>query len=441
MTLLNIKTLFTTAVISTYSIVTIAQQQTVKIVCGNAILMEQMERKYPGYTAEVNNTFNTAKLNTTSVANRKTNANPVINVVVHVVWKDSTENLADSIIQSQIQVLNEDFNRLNADTTNLRAIFNPIAGSAGITFNLYQTIRTKTTVDFTPSFAGIPNEMKYDSTNGSNALNPDNFLNIWVCKLQPITFNGVPLGQILGFAYPPANLSNWPAGQAAPNQAEDGVVIDYRVFGRNNPNTVSVDGVNNLVVTGRTPVHEVGHYLGLRHIWGDGGSPFGGGNNCTGNDGIADTPKASDQSQFNCDTTRNTCIDTLPWTTIDAPDMIENYMDYSSETCMNTFTKGQDSLMNAVLQGPRNGLINNTVGGFSKTQLFVNIYPNPAQDKITVTATEPITQLELYTMLGSKVTLTANTTYLNTRDVANGTYLLKIATANSSKIVRVVVSN
>lgn len=358
-----------------------AQQQ--KILCGDDLYKEYLYNQYPEFKESYEKTLRQIAEQAERNKNLKTST-PLytINVVVHVVWKDSVENLPDSIIYSQIQVLNEDYNRLNADTGNLRPLFKPIAGKAGIYFNLYQIIRKHTDSLFKVSLTGgtTPNGMKYDSLGGSSAVDPQHFLNIWVCKIQPLTIGNFTLGQILGYAFPPNNLSNWPSNSGAPNLKEDGVVIDYRAFGRNNPNVLTI-GSQTITIKGRTPTHEIGHYLGLRHIWGDGA--ILGSNNCTGDDGIQDTPNASNQSNFDCNTTKNTCVDTnLGWTTTDAPDLVENYMDYAAEDCMNMFTQGQVNWMITTLQGPRSGLLANVPLNY----IYVNtsIYPNPTKEFIDV---------------------------------------------------------
>ncbi|MBN8701862.1 MAG: zinc-dependent metalloprotease [Bacteroidetes bacterium] len=414
-----------------------------KIICGHDLYMNQLESKYPGFKESVSKTF--VDTQTKGATNKTaTNSNYVVNVVVHVVWKNAIENLDDSIIQSQIDVLNEDFNRLNADSANLRSLFQPIAGNAHITFNLHQIKRVQTTALFDPSAGGIPFDMKYDSLGGSSAVDPTHFLNLWICKIQPLTFLGFPVGQILGFAFPPANLANWPANSEAPAIGEDGVVIDYRCIGRNNPNTISVTGSTNLTIKGRTPVHEIGHYLGLRHIWGD-GSNFGG-NNCQGNDGIADTPNANDQSQFDCNTTKNTCVDAaLPWTTLDAPDMVENFMDYSAETCMNTFTNGQAAHMQNILNGPRVGLLQ-PVGIMNDINLAstVLVFPNPAQDFIQLqSSAKKITTIELLDITGRSIIAMPSVfdyaVTINTTQVAKGVYSIKLLLENNNSISKKVI--
>lgn len=347
------------------------------ILCGNEIFSKIVREQYPELQAAFDATFEEARIP------RATDRNPLtVNVVVHVVWKNPEENLDDSIVLDQIAVLNADYNRLNADTANLRPLFQPVAGNAGIHFNLAGIVRVQTTKEFeiNPFGSNLLSELKHSAQGGSDAWDNEQYLNIWVCKIQPITFGGAVLGQILGFAFPPNNLDNWPPNNGAPNPEEDGVAIDYRVFGSNNPNFVEIPGgTGNLVVRGRTPVHEVGHYFGLRHIWGDGG--IFGPNDCDQTDGVDDTPYANSQSQFDCDTTRNSCNNNEVFYNADVPDLIENFMDYSSEDCMNMFTQGQVEIMRNVLQGPRSGLLM-PVGTqhIAGQNIDFTLSPNPASD-------------------------------------------------------------
>lgn len=358
------------------------QSQTRPILCGNELLSEIVRDNYPELQEAIDNTF-AAALTATPLRGQE----PLtVNVVVHMVWKEDAENLDESIILDQLRILNEDFNQLNTDQVNLRSQFHPEAGSAGINFQLAQIIRVQTETEFAVDLLGtnlLP-EVKSDILGGSTAWDPEQYLNIWVCKIQPIEIFGIEVGQILGFAFPPNNLMNWPANSGAPDPFEDGVVIDYRVFGSNNPNTIDIPGGGGqLPVKGRTPVHEVGHYFGLRHIWGD-GATFGP-NDCAQSDGITDTPFANTQSSFDCDTTKNTCAQVELHYNEDVPDLVENYMDYASEECMNMFTKGQVELMRNVLQGPRSGLLMPFSAVIeADQQLSFDIVPNPSDDQFAV---------------------------------------------------------
>lgn len=356
--------------------------QTRPILCGNELFSDIVRENYPALQEAFDQTF----VNARAATPRRGQDPLTVNVVVHIVWKEEAENLDESIILDQLRILNEDFNQLNPDQANLRSQFQSEAGSAGINFQLAQIIRVQTEAEFAVDLLGtnlLP-EVKSDILGGSTGWNPEQFLNIWVCKIQPIEIFGIEIGQILGFAFPPNNLANWPPNSGAPDQFEDGVVIDYRVFGSNNPNTIEIPGGGGqLPVKGRTPVHEVGHYLGLRHIWGDGGTL--GPNDCAQSDGIDDTPFANAQSAFDCDTTRNTCAQVELHYNEDVPDLVENYMDYASEECMNMFTNGQVALMRNVLEGPRSGLLM-PFSAVSKVEqlLSFDIMPNPSDGQFAI---------------------------------------------------------
>jgi len=355
-----------------------------RVLCGNELLHHIVRENYPELQTAFDQTFEQAARHSEVVADR---APLTVNVVVHVVWNALAENLPDSVIESQIQVLNEDFNRMNADTGRLRSLFHPVAGNAEIRFQLADIVRVKTTKLFSIDLLGgkLMPEVKHDNLGGSDARDPEKFLNLWVCKIQPTTIFGFPVGQVFGFAFPPADLSHWPAGSSAPTPGEDGVVIDFRMMGRNNPNPAA-DPVTGdpLIVRGRTTTHEVAHYLGLRHIWGDGG--LLGPNDCAQSDGVDDTPFANAQSNFDCDTTRNTCEQVEMFYNEDVPDLVENFMDYSGETCMSMFTKGQVRIMRNVLEGPRRGLIaasSVTEPGRGEA-MPLHIAPNPAGERTAV---------------------------------------------------------
>jgi hypothetical protein len=230
--------------------------------------------------------------------------------VVHVVYYNSTQNISDAQIQSQIDVLNEDFRNLNADKTNRPSLFAGLAADVQIQFCLAKRtpsgasttgiVRKQTTVN---GFS-TDDKVKYSSTGGSDIWDRNKYLNIWVCALT---------GGTLGYA-------QFPGGPAA----TDGVVIDYRYFGR----TGTVVAPYN---KGRTATHEVGHWLNLRHIWGDA--------NC-GNDYVSDTP-TQQAANYGCPTfPKPSCGNTS--------DMFMNYMDYVDDACMNMFTAGQSSRMNAL---------------------------------------------------------------------------------------------
>lgn len=363
-----------------------------------------------------------------------------VKVVVHVVYNADEENISDTRVRDQIQVLNESFRRKNSDTSNTRAIFKSVAGDANIEFKLDRIIRVKTSQLFKPNLLSlndqIPNQVKVTAQGGSDAIDPDKYMNIWVCKIQPMEILTFQAGMILGFSYPPSGLSNWPSGASAPSKNLDGVVVDYRTVGREGLVFEYPSRPTPLQMQGRTLVHEVGHYMGLRHIWGD-GSLLGA--NCNGEDGIADTPKASSQSKFDCDKTKNSCPDTPS----DLPDMVENYMDYSEESCMNMFTKGQIALMRSVLEGPRKLLIAQASKADDIATFKVSMSPNPTNGIVYLDwqEAEPY-QLNIYDALGRLVEKSVNqvSQSINVSTYNNGLYFLEIKSQNRFQVLKCLVA-
>ena len=306
-----------------------------------------------------------------------------IPVVFHIVWNQESQNLPDYVIDSQIDVLNEDYRRLNENAIETRDEFLEFAGDANIEFFLANVdpegnptngiVRTYTDREEFLMFEDILSneitldEVKFSISGGSDAWDTNKYLNIWVCNIGALDILGLDLGQVYGYAYPPINIDealstiedttvpDWPVDMLSDDQNVQGVVLHYTAVGRNNP-SADEDGMseNNL---GRAAVHEVGHYLGLRHIWGD-AIAFFGDDGCSVDDGIWDTPNASDQAGYVCDFNKNTCAGDNFGSLDDLPDMVENYMDYSPGACQNLFTNGQINIMRTVLEISRTGLIN-----------------------------------------------------------------------------------
>lgn len=360
--------------------------------CHTVEMMKKMDEANPGYINAVEQTFAAAK----QTAQEKAGGQEVyrIPVVFHVVYKTANENIPDSVLYSQIEVLNEDYRRNNADTSDTRDEFKPFAADAKIEFYLAHTdpdgnwtngiVRKQTSVDSWISFTSFePDGIKQSSQDGDDAWNTDRYLNIWVGNLS---FLGNPF--ILGFAYPPVGAPNWPGGQNAPTADLEGVVLHYEIVGRNNP---LATGLLDATSRGRTCTHEVGHFLGLRHIWGDGGG-FSGTDGCTVDDGIDDTPNAKDASQQTCNLNANTCVDSP----VDYKDMIENYMDYSDEHCMNMFTQGQVDIIRSMLATTRNPLVQDFPAGIEldMVQNSVELFPNPTEGLINLNYTNPLLQLK-----------------------------------------------
>ena len=379
------------------------------------IVENALESRSPGFTSNYDAWYHQVADIASRQTNRDNRSTLTIPVVVHVVWSESAGNVAQYYITEQIRVLNETFQRRNSDTSNMRSVYQPIAGNPNIEFYLVSTERVQTSTTFTMNNFTLYDDVKHSSSGGSDAWNTSSFLNIWVAKLEPDQQSG---GVILGYAYPPAGAPNWGGGSSAFNPTDDGVVIDYRAF-------KTFGSYLFAPMRGKTTVHEVGHYLGLRHIWGDG--------NCSQDDGLADTPTASSQTPQNCDVTRNTCNQGSG----DMPDMVENFMDYSSETCQNSFTADQASMMRTVLQNYRGGLLlSASVDELDENT--VSLYPNPSNGMINYTLDNNLTGTSVVSIYNVSGVLVAKYTINNTSgnidlsSLENGVYIFSLS--NESKI-------
>lgn len=218
-----------------------------------------------------------------------------IPVIINIL-EDPAHPVTQAHINSQIAILNDDFKNNNPRTVNVPTEFASLVADANITFTLVNVVRKASS----KATWGTNNAMKYASQGGIDATNPSKNLNIWVCEIG---------GGILGYA-------QFPGGTLA----TDGVVIGSDYFGEN-----TAGGVYGL---GRTATHEVGHWLNLRHIWGDG--------RCRQDDFVEDTP-GSDGPNYGCPT--------YPTVNCQSADMTMNYMDYTYDNCMYMFTFGQNDRM------------------------------------------------------------------------------------------------
>ena len=241
-------------------------------------------------------------------------------VYVHIIYRLSQENISDAQIESQIAVLNQDYGGTNDDITSVPAEFTGVTATypgvqfvlAGITRKYVNRISW-----------GTNNAMKDPGQDGVAPITPDTHLNMWICNIG---------GGILGYA-------QFPGG----NPATDGVVFSPQYCGSSNFD----DGTFYLSVPfdkGRTATHEIGHYLNLRHIWGDGP--------CSATDFVDDTPSSASQ-YYGCPS--------YPQNSCSSSDMFMNYMDYVDDQCMFMFSLGQEARMWACLNSTRQNL--GTTGG------------------------------------------------------------------------------
>lgn len=269
--------------------------------------MEQLERATQAYLQ--------------THGNARNGQTRVIPVHIHVLWRTSQENISDAQIQSQIDVLNADFGGTNPDLSQVPSEFQSVTSQGtGISFTVASINRKQTS----RTSWGTNDAMKFSSQGGLDAITPSTHMNMWICNIG---------GGILGYA-------QFPGG----NAATDGVVFSPQYCGTS-------DVSNNFYLSapfdkGRTAVHEVGHYLNLRHIWGDGG--------CNADDFVGDTPIAG--------ASNNGCP-SYPSVSCSTNDMFMNYMDYVNDACMFMFSQGQEARMWACLTNDRPNLGSAGSGG------------------------------------------------------------------------------
>jgi hypothetical protein len=304
--------------------------------CGTEAMNKYKMENYPNYRIA------REKVNTQTENWIKDNANYrpksiiTIPVVVHVVWKTNIQNISNTQIQSQIDALNKDYRRTNIDVINTPSVWQSVAADCEIEFCLAkidpngQPTNGINRVETNHGKFGMDNDIHTSSLGGADDWPNDDYLNIWVCDIS---------SGLLGYASKPSNFIG----------DSDGLVIGYTYFGT----TGTAQSPYN---KGRTATHEIGHWLNLDHVWGNGGW---GSSGCNADDNITDTPNQEEEN-YNCPGfphNANAC---------GTPngDMFMNYMDYTNDACMNLFTNGQKTRMiSAIYQYRSNMLTHNLCSG------------------------------------------------------------------------------
>ena len=345
----------------------------------------------------------------------------IIPVVVHVLYNSAQQNISDAQIISQIAILNQDYQRLNADTINTPSVFRQVAANCGFQFALakvdtagYATSGIVRKHTNTQQF-GINDEIKFSATGGDDAWDKDRYLNIWVGNLT---------GGILGYSSV--------VGCAAAN---DGVVVLYTAFGTGGTALAPYN-------KGRTTTHEIGHWLNLIHTWGDA--------DC-GDDHVADTPPQQ-AADYGCPTGIILSCNNAP-----VGNMYQNYMDFTNDACMNLFTYGQQSRMLALFQpgGERYAILSSTA--LTATALpspittpaetpnkGIYVYPNPSAGMVTVQLGSNFSigsSLEIYNQVGQRVVSTVVNQpqfQLNISSLGKGVYYVQVNDGKSKVITRLL---
>jgi Pregnancy-associated plasma protein-A/Secretion system C-terminal sorting domain len=335
-----------------------------------------------------------------------------IPVIFHILYRNDAENLSMAQIESQLNVLNEDYGGTNADRSHLPGYFSNCLGSPNIRFERATmapdgrastgVVRRMISVN---NFAA-DDRMKSAMTGGDDAWDATKYLNIWVCPMA---------NNVLGYASLPGC-----------DPAVDGVVISSMAFG-----TINMRAPFN---KGRTATHEVGHWLNLRHIWGD---------EACGTDNVDDTPQQQGPNRGCPDGERKTCGNTAHG------DLYMNFMDLTDDGCMYMFTAGQKQRMRALFAagGPRRGMLNSDAlslktadGALPAPEVSgLTVFPIPANTQLTLQTglTGGSARLTVYNQLGvavmTKVVATAQEV-LDISALKPGQYFMRLSVQNGKPV-------
>ncbi len=430
--------------------------------CITTKLMDYEIQKNIDYRNIVNNYYNNIKEWTDNYP-ELTNSVITIPVVVHVIHKQNHNlgigtNIPQIQIDDAIRILNEDYRKLNPEFPNPpRNTFTNYAGDAGLEFCLATTdengnpttgvTRTSTNkTSFDADDNTDANAMKRTALGGNDGWDPLRYLNIWVCNLT----NSQSGGQTLGYAYLPGQQSlSWTAWR-------DGLVVDYTFFG-----TVG-NAASAFQNDGRTPTHEIGHYLGLKHTFCE-QTDSQGNSLCCDNDNsssggyVDDTPASKDiyWGNVNSSTNNNTCNDNQFSNTFssDVLDMDENFMSYSSNTWM--FSNKQINVMNYTMnastsQGGRaalkssNGCILSSQDDILHENI-ITIYPNPTNGKtnINIAMNIRIESIKVMNIFGEEILSTENNTDINNINLSpfpSGIYFIIIDTNQGRGLEKILLA-
>lgn len=352
-------------------------------------------------------------------------ADLTIPVIVHVLWNTPEQNISDEQILSQITALNEDFNLLNFDAPDVDHPFYLESDASGIEFCLAQQDpfgeasnginRVWTPVPYWAE--SNEQNIKITAQGGVDNWDPEHYLNIWVA-----TFDSDY--STLGYATFPGDLES--------NPQDDGVVIRSNAFGF----TGTVTSPNDL---GRTGTHEVGHWLNLRHIWGD---------ETCGDDFVDDTPPHYD-ANYSCPSFPHNSFSVCG--TDEYGEMYMNYMDYVDDNCMNLFSAGQVERMWWAIEDFRFELFNSigcepgipsSVENNGLVEIKTNIYPNPASEFIIISFNSmERADVTLFDLVGKTVSRQSIISggMLDVSDLRTGTYILELRVGQSLSTSKIIV--
>ncbi len=322
--------------------------------CASADYQQQQVRLQPQLSERLSSLENwIQQAATTQSFERTQEGTLVIPVVFHNLYHLPSERISDQQVQDQLKSLNECFRMRNPDTANTRPVFKPLAADCEIEFRLaISDPRRRATTGIVRQYTPISSwkmgdDMKFSSKMGADGWDSRGYLNIWVCRMEK--FAG--FSSVLGAD---AKL--------------DGIVLDLGAIGGGH----------------KTLVHEVGHWLGLKHLWGD---------EYCGDDGVSDTPKQASYTMGCPSTIRITCGNNP------TGDMYNNYMDFTSDACMTLFTEGQKSRMRSLLKsgGLRASLMQSVGLKIPLTAEMPVVEPDPTwlEPKLYPTTVTHLLQIDL----------------------------------------------
>ncbi|MBI5858746.1 MAG: T9SS type A sorting domain-containing protein [Sphingobacteriales bacterium] len=374
--------------------------------CENFTYQQEQIKRDASFSTKLNAVENFISNHISSGFINRTEGNIIrIPVVVHILYHTSSEKISDELVMSQLEVLNRSFRHRNADSVKTPAAFKPLAADCEIEFQLATSdSRSRYTTGIVRKYTPVTkwamdDKMKFSAEMGDDAWDAKSYLNIWVCNMDKL-----------------AGYSSLPGAEVT----KDGVVLDFGAFG-----VTSNTGYG----MGKTAVHEIGHWLGLKHLWGDA---------YCGDDGVDDTPKQASYTSGCPTTVRITCSN--------GPngDMYMNYMDFTRDDCTNMFTKGQKARIKALFEpgGPRYSLLSSK--GLNPPLIFEaplpeadpqwlhpQLYPNPSNSYITLDLTYDsrwigkvihITNLQGQTVM--QITISSKNLQININKLPAGIYFL-----------------
>jgi hypothetical protein len=342
-----------------------------------------------------------------------------IPVVVHIVYHTAAENISDAQVQSQIDVLNMDYQKRNADTAEIPSYYRSLAANCGFRFGLALLdtnglattgiVRRNTNVT---SFS-IDDGIKFTSSGGDDGWDRDRYLNIWVGDLT---------GGILGYS-----------SIVGAAKATDGIVVLYTAFGTNGTATAPFN-------RGHTATHEVGHWLNMIHTWGD--------DSC-GNDEVGDTPPQEGPDYGDPSGIIISCGNE-PY-----GNLYMDYMDFTDDIGMHLFTYGQRDRMRSLFAsgGFRYPLLSSTVpvavtdSAASVTDNAgggISAFPNPAVSGVTIKLADASSVgglLGVYDQLGRKVAelrITSQVLQLDISGWAQGVYFIRVGGGKNGATAKLV---